>query len=97
MFSFLEEKGKVIGTIAVRKISGEIGEIKRFYVAKEYRGQKYGSELLDFALAFCSDSGFKKCVLDTDMTQKDAQRLYERRGFKIYRQDKDTLLMERTI
>src|SRR3989344_1069741 len=89
----LLEGERVVGTAAVKRIDDETAEIKRMYVLREYRGQGWGSKLLDTALAFCKEEGFKRAVLDTNEKQTDALRLYERRGFKVYKREEHTIFM----
>lgn len=83
----------VIGTVAVKKIDERVVELKRMYLLPEYRGQGWGARLLEQALAFCREKGFKSCVLDTNTKQESAQRLYASYGFETYKQEKNDLFM----
>lgn len=79
----IKDKGKIIGTIAIKNKGNGIAGLKRFYVDKNYRGKGYGSKLADKAINFCRKKKFKKIILDTWSNLDRAMKLYERRGFKI--------------
>lgn len=70
-----------IGCIAVRKIDNEIGEIKRMYVKPDSQQRGTGTRLLEEAIAFAKDAGYKKLQLDTLNTMLPAMKLYKKSGF----------------
>lgn len=97
VFYLFVENHKLLGTVAVRKVDPETAEIKRMYVAKDRRGSGLGARLLDKALAFCKESGFKRVVLDTHAAQADAQALYKSRGFEVTHEKTDSIFMEKQL
>src|SRR5260221_14184525 len=60
IFYVLKDGNKVIGTIAVINKGNHIAELKRLYIDKPYRGNGYGSKLVNEAIEFCNDNEFIK-------------------------------------
>ena len=83
----LLEGTKVVGTVAIKRVTDSVAELKRMYLLKEYRGQGWGSRLLEQAINFCKERRFKECRLDTTVRQTDAQMLYQKKGFIVQRTD----------
>ena len=97
MFYLLLDNEKVIGTAAVKKLDDKTAALKRLYVNKNYRGKGLGLQLFTEALDFCRENKIAKVVLDTNIKQKAAQKLYEKNGFKIDRVDKNTIFMSKIL
>lgn len=93
MFYVLEIDGKIVGTIAVIK-KGDIAELKRWYVDKDFQGKGYGSKLLDKAILFCKENGINKIEFETNKKFTKAHILYKKRGFKIVKEDARSYYME---
>jgi ribosomal protein S18 acetylase RimI-like enzyme len=87
----------IIGCIAVRKISEDVGEIKRLRLLSEYRGKGLGKELLDKALVFCVESGFKKAVLDTTKKNIAALKMFTDIGFIETKGEGDSIFLEKVF
>lgn len=72
----------VVGCLAARELGGGCGELKRMFVAREWRGRGVGGALLREALAWARASGrWRALALDTLGRLPEATRLYERAGF----------------
>ncbi|MBO4846252.1 MAG: GNAT family N-acetyltransferase [Lachnospiraceae bacterium] len=82
MFWCLTSYKEVSGTVAIKHIDDETAELKALYLSDELRGKGYGFRLLDTAVNFSKDRGYKRVVLDSMSEYDDALRLYERYGFK---------------
>lgn len=65
----------IVGTVAVKKISDTVCELKGLYVYEKYHGQKTGYRLAETAVKFAKDQGFGKIVLDTMIRHDKALRL----------------------
>lgn len=79
----VNEKDDVIGTIALRnKDNNNVGELKSFYVQKEYRGSGISKELFDKCIEFAKYNGYKKIVLDTYERFHRAISFYKKNHFK---------------
>lgn len=91
----------IVGTVAVKKISDTVCELKGLYVYEKYHGQKIGYRLAETAVKFAKDQGFGKIVLDTMIRHDKALRLYEKMGFRRCERyndnDKAEIFMEMTL
>lgn len=77
----IDEAGSIIGCIALKKIDKTNGEIKKFFVVKEYRGQKVSQVLMNKLLQAAKNHGFKHLYLGTVDVLKGAQKFYLKCGF----------------
>jgi len=69
------------GCVGLRRLSCEIGEIKRFYVCSSYRGFGLGKKLLLKLIQIAREMGYQKLRLDTLIRLSAANHLYETLGF----------------
>jgi GNAT superfamily N-acetyltransferase len=76
-----ECNGKLAGVGALRKLRLGVIEVKRMYVAPEWRDRHLGSAILDRLLEEARKMGATTVRLDTCRFMTDAQRLYRSRGF----------------
>jgi len=74
------DKG-ALGCIAFRNLEPLTCEIKRLYVRPTARGMSLGKRLVETCLDGARTAGYKRAVLDTKITMKSAQSLYESFGF----------------
>lgn len=74
--------GRIVGCVAVRKISGETAEMKRLYVKPRHRGKGVGELLAKEAMGQAKLMGYKKMKLDTVSKMIPAIELYKKLGFK---------------
>jgi GNAT superfamily N-acetyltransferase len=81
-FRCLFDDDRLIGTVAVKKISDTECELKGLYLYEKYHGQRLGYRLAKTAVDLARDNGFKLMKLDTVSTYDKAIRLYERLGFE---------------
>ncbi len=89
LFYCLIDDGTVVGTVGLKKIDDKTAELKSLYLDKDLRGQGLGSKLMQYAINFANDSGYKTIVLDSMSQYKEALKLYERFGFKSYERYND--------
>jgi ribosomal protein S18 acetylase RimI-like enzyme len=62
-----------------------MGTILDFWVTPEHRRRGIGSKLLDHAIEYARSQGYSHTNLLVSSTNKEAIRLYERRGFYVDR------------
>ena len=78
----IEVDGEIAGTISLRKIREDAGEIKRMYVKQKFRGKKLGNLLIEEVIEISQGNEFSKLYLDTAHFMSSAISLYKKYGFK---------------
>ena len=73
--------GDIAGMGALRKLSDEIGEIKRMYIRPLYRGTGYGKQMLNKLLEVGREFGCSSFMLETSKFMDVAQHIYKSAGF----------------
>ncbi len=76
------EKKVALGTIALNRLNGNTGELRRLYVPKAHQGQGLGKKLILHAMAQARRIGYCRLLLDTFRNQPGPQRLYKSLGFQ---------------
>ncbi len=77
----IDDKDNVIGTISLRKIDNFVGEVKNFYVEKEYRGTGISQDLLDTLTNFAKERGYEILELDSYKEFSRALNFYKKNNF----------------
>jgi len=80
-FFVIEEDRKVAGTVGVKGDSKNEALIRRLFVDSNYRFRGYGTELLDQAIKFCQEKGYKKVYFRCTDRMEGAMRLCRKKGF----------------
>ena len=78
----VEVDGEIAGTISLRKIREDAGEIKRMYVKPKFRGKKLGNLLIEEVIEISKGNEFSKLYLDTAQFMSSAISLYKKYGFE---------------
>ena len=86
-FAVAELDGKIVGSIVINGLSDEIAQVRWYLVHPDARGRGLGRQLIDGALAFCRERGFKKVTLWTISELKAAAHLYRQAGFVVTREE----------
>jgi len=97
LFLVVLDDDQLVGTGALKKLDGNIAELKRLWLLEEYHGQKIGYQVVSHLLDFARTHGYKKVRLQTGETQERALRFYSRLGFYqilSYRKSMDNVSME---
>lgn len=74
--------GQAAGCAALRRIEGDICEMKRLYVRPEYRGRGIGRMLSDRVIAEAKQIGYRRMRLDTLPGMDPAIAIYRKSGFR---------------
>lgn len=89
--------GSPVGCIAYRKKDDGVGEVKRLYIVKEYRGKGISKELLKTVECYAKEQGCYTLFLDTRITLEPAVSIYRSFGFNIVFQQGLYIQMEKNI
>ncbi|KAM4708938.1 putative N-acetyltransferase camello isoform 1-T3 [Discoglossus pictus] len=83
-FWVAESNGKIVGMVGIQPVTDSNDEmvLRRMSVAKDHRGQGIAKALCLMVIDFAHQHKCKVVSLQTSMVQYDAQKLYERVGFK---------------
>ena len=75
-------EGDAVAIGALRELDAGVGEIKRMYVAPTWRGAGVARRLLEALEQRAGERGFETVRLDTHDSLIEANRLYERAGYR---------------
>ncbi len=73
--------GVMKGTIGIWQIKPEVAELKRFFIYPDAATTKNSRMMLDVAVDWARQSGFRKIRLDPADTMPGAVKLYRQEGF----------------
>lgn len=76
-----EDKGRIVGTVAVKEESRDTAILRRLFVSPEYRGKGYGRLLIEKALDFCREKGYHEVIFHASNAMKAAMGLCRSKGF----------------
>jgi putative acetyltransferase len=88
-FFILEDKGQIIGTVAIKSRGKGRAELRKLFLKKDYRGKGLGEKLIDKALEFCQKNRFRTLDILTDGGLIQAISLYKKKGFKVVKKHKN--------
>ncbi len=81
-FFVIEENKEVVGTAGIKEEAGDDALLRRLFVDHDHRRLGYGTELLDRAISFCREKGYKHIHFRCTDRMGDAIRLCMKKGFK---------------
>ncbi len=75
---------KVVGTVSLLDIGGNLVALRKMFVNRDYRGREIGTaqKLLEISLNWAITHGIRKIYLGTTPQFLAAHRFYEKNGFK---------------
>ena len=81
-FWIANENGELVGTLALKDMGLDRGELWRFYVKKDMRSKGVGGKLFSTLMDFARDRGYRELFLATHQNQEAANKFYLKHGFK---------------
>jgi N-acetylglutamate synthase-like GNAT family acetyltransferase len=79
---FALSKNKVVGTVALIKLSEEQVELAKMAVTESFKGNNIGNLLLKAAIKKAKEMNFSTIILESNRKLKPAIYLYKKYGFK---------------
>lgn len=76
-----EKDGRVVGGVGIGRMNSNICELQKMYCIREIRGKGVAHKLIEIALDYAKNY-YKKCYLETLANMIEAQKFYEKHGFK---------------
>jgi ribosomal protein S18 acetylase RimI-like enzyme len=76
------QDGQPAGCVALHRLDDGICEMKRLYVRPSFRAMGIGKVLAEAIIAEAQRKGYKRMCLDTVLSMREAQLLYQSMGFK---------------
>ena len=86
----LKENERLIGEACYRKVGEGIAEIGIKICETDCQNRGLGRIILSMLISWLFEQGFEKIVLDTNLTNKRAQHVYESLGFQKLRVNVDS-------
>lgn len=100
-FYVIDDRGEIRGCVGLRRLSDEVAELKRLYIAREFRGQGLGRALCLRAIEDARTFDYQFLRLDTTAKSQAALALFGKLGFyEIARYNSNPLaelFMEKTL
>ena len=81
-FFVIEESGDIAGTVGVKEEGPTVALLRRLFVDLKHRKRGYGTELLDKAIDFCKEKGYRRVIFRCTDRMADAMKLCQKKGFK---------------
>ena len=78
----VDDNGRIVGSVGLKKIDEGKGEIKKFFVIEEYRGKGVAQKLLQVLLSAATKHHIHTLFLGTVDKLKAAHKFYDKYGFK---------------
>jgi GNAT superfamily N-acetyltransferase len=75
------QNGTAIGCGAFKKFDDTSVEIKRMYTSPQARGNGVATNILRALELWASELGFKTCILETGIRQKEAVEFYKKNNY----------------
>lgn len=80
-FFVVEEDGAVVGTAGVKEETREDALLRRLFVDEKHRRRGYGTELLEKAVSFCREKGYRRIIFRCTDRMTDAMNLCLKKAF----------------
>lgn len=84
IFLLAKEGERIIACGGLKKISDREALLKRFYVAKDFRGEGLADVMLKRLKSFAKEKNYKSIVVDIFRNNLRAKKFFQRRGFSVF-------------
>lgn len=73
---------QVVGCYALIKVKGDLFELGKMAVAKNFRGQKIGQHLMQHCVTLGKEKGWERMILYSSVKLHNALHIYRKYGFR---------------
>jgi ribosomal protein S18 acetylase RimI-like enzyme len=80
-FIIAKDNNNIVGCVGLKKLDGNICEMKRLFVNDKYKGKGIGKKLVEKIIEEAKNKKYKKMRLDTLRTMKKASKIYNENNF----------------
>ncbi len=95
LFLVAEGSGRIIATGGIHRIDEDFAFLRRFYVARDFRGQGLGRSILHKLIAFSKRQGFSAIITASEKVLVRAKKVYLDAGFQIFKAiERDNLFVK---
>ena len=84
VFFVAKSKEKIVACAGLKELSKTEGLIKRFYVAKEFRGKGLAQKMLDKIKDFAKKKNYKTIIVDIFQNNERAKRFFQKHRFVVF-------------
>ncbi len=81
-FFVVEDNGEIVGTVGIKAENETDALLRRLFVDVKHRQHGYGSALVDKAIDFCRQKGYKRIFFRCTGRMANAMKLCLKKGFK---------------
>jgi N-acetylglutamate synthase-like GNAT family acetyltransferase len=81
-FLVVEDSNEIVGTVGVKTENETDAILRRLFVDVKHRQHGYGSALVDKAIEFCRQKGYKRVFFRCTGRMANAMKLCLKKGFK---------------
>jgi len=81
VFFVSELDGDIIGTVGIKADTAQCALMRRLFLGKKFRGKGYGLKLVEEAISFCRESGYKSIAFRTTDRMEGAISLCKKMRF----------------
>lgn len=81
------DEGKIVGSMAYKKVNDEVAELKRVYLYKEYRRKGIANKLYNEIIEIIRENKYKKLIVETWENFQSGINFYIKKGFKLLTKD----------
>ncbi len=81
------DEGRIIGSMAYKKVDNKVVELKRVYLYKEYRGKGIANQLYNGIMETIKENKYKKVIVETWENFQSGISFYIKKGFKLLTKD----------
>lgn len=79
---FVKAGERIIGTVALMKISDGVFELTKMAITPEFQGKKVGQQLMEHALNFARSQRWQKLIIYSNRKLENAIYIYKKYGFQ---------------